>query len=50
MQKAKETLDGAEGFMDTIKQDRYDECEAAVNQVLKDIRQFSQQTKVRTRP
>ncbi|KAF8892247.1 hypothetical protein BD779DRAFT_1670573 [Infundibulicybe gibba] len=31
--------DGSKGFLDTAEQDRYDECEAAVSQVLKEIRQ-----------
>jgi protein transport protein DSL1/ZW10 len=42
-----EALDNAEGFVGTTDQGRFDECEEAVNQVLQDIRKFSQQTKVR---
>ncbi|KAI0091457.1 Centromere/kinetochore Zw10-domain-containing protein [Irpex rosettiformis] len=44
-QKAEEVLAEAQGFTGTTDQDRYDECEAAVNQVLQNIRRFSQQIK-----
>ncbi|KAF8906266.1 hypothetical protein CPB84DRAFT_1844516 [Gymnopilus junonius] len=37
--------EGAQGFAYTADQDRYDECEAAVNQVLKDIKRLSQSLK-----
>ena len=39
--------DGARGFVDTGDQDRYDECESAVNQVLKDIKRLAPKLKVR---
>ena len=39
-------LDRTEGFIGTTEQERFDECEEAVNQVLQDIRKFAQQTKV----
>ncbi|GJE98094.1 hypothetical protein PsYK624_143160 [Phanerochaete sordida] len=39
------TLDRAEGFVATHHQERFDECEDAVNQVLQDIRKFAQQIK-----
>ena len=38
--------DGARGFVDTGDQDRYDECETAVNQVLKDIKRLAPRFKV----
>jgi hypothetical protein len=38
---------GARGFVDTGDQDRYDECETAVNQVLKNIKQLAPRFKVR---
>ena len=41
-----EILDGTEGFKYTSDQDRYDECEEAMNQVLQDIRQFARSVKV----
>ncbi|KAI0339634.1 hypothetical protein BDW22DRAFT_1361209 [Trametopsis cervina] len=44
-QKVDEVLSGANGFINTTDQDQYDDCEAAVNQVLQDIRRFSQQVK-----
>ncbi|GBE89597.1 hypothetical protein BKA93DRAFT_723614 [Sparassis latifolia] len=40
-----ELLDKAEGFVDTMDQDRFDECEDAVNKTLQRIRQFAQQLK-----
>ena len=39
-------LDHAAGFIGTTDQDRYDECEEAVHQVLRDIRQTSHELKV----
>ena len=39
--------DGARGFVDTGDQDRYDECETAVNQVLKNIKSLALRFKVR---
>ena len=41
-----DTLDKAQGFVATNHQERFDECEEAVNQVLQDIRRFAQQVKV----
>lgn len=41
-------IDGARGFIDTGDQDRYDECETAVNQVLKDIKRLAPRFKVRS--
>ncbi|KAI0758621.1 Centromere/kinetochore Zw10-domain-containing protein [Irpex lacteus] len=41
-----ETLAEAQGFVGTTDQERYDECEAAVNRVLQHVRRFSQQVKV----
>lgn len=41
-------IQGAEGFTFTGDQDRYDECETAVNQVLQEIRRLAQRWKVRT--
>ncbi|PPQ67869.1 hypothetical protein CVT25_010308 [Psilocybe cyanescens] len=38
-------LDGAQGFMYTGDQDRYDECEAAVNEALKHIKRLAQNLK-----
>ncbi|KAF8159474.1 hypothetical protein B0H34DRAFT_654458 [Crassisporium funariophilum] len=38
-------VDGAQGFAYTGDQDRYDDCETAVNQVLKDIKRLSQKLK-----
>ncbi|KAF9038459.1 hypothetical protein BJ165DRAFT_1531549 [Panaeolus papilionaceus] len=45
--KAIDTLlvDGAQGFMYTGNQDQYDECETAVNQVLKDIKRLAPRLK-----
>ncbi|KAK7686153.1 hypothetical protein QCA50_010373 [Cerrena zonata] len=43
--KVNETLDGTDGFRYTSDQDRYDECEAAINQVLQDIRRFAREVK-----
>ncbi|KAL1941263.1 hypothetical protein VTO73DRAFT_7475 [Trametes versicolor] len=40
-----ELLDGARGFIDTTHQERYDECESAVNEVLRRIRRVSPQWK-----
>ncbi|EMD39295.1 hypothetical protein CERSUDRAFT_112943 [Gelatoporia subvermispora B] len=40
-----EILDKAEGFVDTTDQDRFDECEAAVNQVLQHIRRLANEWK-----
>ncbi|KAK7061029.1 ribosome biogenesis protein ytm1 [Paramarasmius palmivorus] len=37
--------EGASGFTDTGEQDRYDDCEAALNRVLKEIRMISQRWK-----
>ena len=39
-------LDGAQGFIDTNQQDRFDECESAVNDVLRRIRRVAPQWKV----
>ena len=39
--------DGARGFVDTGDQDRYDECETAVNEVLKNIKRLAPRFKVR---
>jgi centromere/kinetochore protein ZW10 len=39
--------DRARGFVDTGDQDRYDECEAAVNEVLKNIKRLAPRFKVR---
>ena len=41
-----ELLDNAKGFIDTTHQDRYDECESAVNEVLQRIRRIAPQWKV----
>ncbi|KAJ3511113.1 hypothetical protein NLJ89_g4287 [Agrocybe chaxingu] len=38
-------VDGARGFAYTADQDRYDECEQAVNDVLKDIKRLAQRLK-----
>ena len=38
--------DGAQGFMYTGDQDRYDDCEAAINDVLKDIKRLAHRLKV----
>ena len=38
---------GARGFVDTGDQDRYDECETAVNEVLKNIKRLAPRFKVR---
>lgn len=46
-QNINRTLDKAEGFVGTTDQDRFDECEGAVNSVLQDIRRVAQQCKVR---
>jgi centromere/kinetochore protein ZW10 len=40
-------VDGAKGFRFTSKQDRYDECEMAINKVLQEIKRLAQQLKVR---
>ncbi|KAI0333860.1 hypothetical protein GY45DRAFT_188370 [Cubamyces sp. BRFM 1775] len=40
-----ELLDGARGFIDTTHQERYDECESAVNDVLQRIRRVAPQWK-----
>ncbi|CCM02541.1 uncharacterized protein FIBRA_04643 [Fibroporia radiculosa] len=40
-----ETLDKAEGFVDTMEQDRFDECESALSQVLQRVRQLAQEWK-----
>ncbi|KAH9913967.1 uncharacterized protein BXZ73DRAFT_106752 [Epithele typhae] len=40
-----ETLEEARGFIDTHLQDRYDECESAVNEVLQRIRRIAPQWK-----
>ncbi|KAI0685608.1 Centromere/kinetochore Zw10-domain-containing protein [Cytidiella melzeri] len=45
-QKVDEILNDAEGFANTTDQDCYDDCEAAVNQVLQHIRGFSQTFKL----
>ena len=42
-----ETLDNAKGFIDTNQQDQFDECESAVNDVLRRIRRIAPQWKVR---
>jgi centromere/kinetochore protein ZW10 len=42
-----EILDAAKGFTYTSDQDRYDECESAVNSVLQKIKRLAQQLKVR---
>lgn len=39
-------VNGAQGFTYTGDQDRYDECEAAINEVLKTIKRFGQKIKV----
>ena len=39
-------LDSAQGFIDTTQQERYDECEEAVNGVLQRIRRVAPQWKV----
>lgn len=41
-----ELLDNARGFIDTTQQERYDECESAVNDVLQRIRRVAPQWKV----
>ncbi|PPQ64214.1 hypothetical protein CVT24_008590 [Panaeolus cyanescens] len=38
-------VEGAQGFMYTGNQDQYDECETAVNQVLKDIKRLAPRLK-----
>ena len=38
--------EGAQRFIDTGDQDRYDECESAISQVLQDIRRLAQKLKV----
>lgn len=38
-------MDGAQGFLYTADQDRYDECEAAVNDSLKQIKRLAQKLK-----
>ncbi|KAF7789580.1 hypothetical protein EIP86_000526 [Pleurotus ostreatoroseus] len=43
--KVLDTLDQAQGFIGTTDQDRFDECENAVNSVLQDIRRAAQQCK-----
>ncbi len=45
-QKVNDILDSAEGFVGTTDQERFDVCEAAVNQVLQNVRRFAQQVKV----
>ncbi|KAH9893391.1 hypothetical protein C8Q73DRAFT_746134 [Cubamyces lactineus] len=40
-----ELLDAARGFVDTTHQERYDECESAVNEVLQRIRRVAPQWK-----
>ncbi|KAI0697828.1 hypothetical protein C8T65DRAFT_614507 [Cerioporus squamosus] len=40
-----EILDNAKGFIDTTHQERYDECETAVNEVLQRIRRVAPQWK-----
>ena len=45
---ADEVLDSAQGFIDTNQQDRFDECESAVNDVLKRIKRIAPQWKVCT--
>ncbi|KAI0352169.1 hypothetical protein OH77DRAFT_1523623 [Trametes cingulata] len=40
-----ELLEGARGFIDTTHQERYDECENAVNEVLRRIRRVAPQWK-----
>ena len=42
-----EMLDNAKGFIDTTHQERYDECEGAVNDVLQRIRRVAPQWKVK---
>ncbi len=42
----KTLVDGAEGFVDSADQARYDECEAALIQVLKEIRHLASKLKV----
>ncbi|TCD71745.1 hypothetical protein EIP91_005511 [Steccherinum ochraceum] len=44
-QNVNDILDSASGFIDTGDQERFDECEASVNNVLQDIRRWSQQVK-----
>ncbi|CAL1714224.1 unnamed protein product [Somion occarium] len=43
--KVNEILDGTERFRDTADQDRYDESESAMNEVLQDIRHFAREVK-----
>ncbi|THG95092.1 hypothetical protein EW026_g6495 [Hermanssonia centrifuga] len=45
-QKVNDILDSAEGFVGTTDQERFDVCEAAVNQVLQNVRRFAQQVKL----
>jgi hypothetical protein len=42
----KTLVDGTTGFTGTANQERYDECEAAVTEVLHQIRQVAHQLKV----
>ncbi|KAH8091668.1 Centromere/kinetochore Zw10-domain-containing protein [Cristinia sonorae] len=44
-QNVNDILDGASGFVEMADQEHFDECEAAVNSVLQDIRRWSQQVK-----
>jgi centromere/kinetochore protein ZW10 len=39
-------VDGAQGFLDSADQARYDECEAALIQVLNEIRHLASKLKV----
>ncbi|PFH51800.1 hypothetical protein AMATHDRAFT_46783 [Amanita thiersii Skay4041] len=50
IEKQRETVndtltDGAKGFIDSADQDRYDECESAVNQVLQHIKRLATKLK-----
>lgn len=47
-QRVHNVLDDAQGFVRTNEQDRFDQCEEAVNGVLQDVRRFGQQVKVRS--
>ncbi|THH27514.1 hypothetical protein EUX98_g6676 [Antrodiella citrinella] len=44
-QNVNDNLDGASGFTETADQERFDECESAVNDVLQGVRKWSQQVK-----
>lgn len=46
-QAVNDVLAAAKGFVDTGEQERYDECESAITQVLREIRLRASQWKVR---